>query len=40
MKAALGIRVLSELNNKIDGVMVGVVLPESPASRAGIKAEN
>ncbi len=36
-KAGLGIKVQSELNNRIDGVMVGYVVPNSPAQVAGLR---
>jgi len=36
-KAGLGIKVQAELNNRIDGVMIGVVVANSPAHEAGLR---
>ncbi len=38
-RAGLGVRVLSELNNKIDGVMIAWVMPGSVAEKAGLKGD-
>ncbi len=38
-KAGLGVRVLTELNNKIDGVMIAWVMPGGAAERVGLKGD-
>ncbi|MBI4879839.1 MAG: trypsin-like peptidase domain-containing protein [Planctomycetes bacterium] len=36
-RAGLGVRVQSELDNRIDGVMIAFVVPDSPADSAGLR---